>query len=68
MKTYDNILELVGRTPLVRLRTGIPENGPEAYAKLDFLNPTGSVKDRMALHIIRKAMDRIKPRPGISKD
>ena len=64
MKTYDNILELVGRTPLVRLRTGIPENGPEVYAKLDFLNPTGSVKDRMALHIIRKAMDEGRLKPG----
>lgn len=64
MKTYDNILELVGHTPLVRLRTGMPENGPEAYAKLDFLNPTGSVKDRMALHIIRKAMDEGRLKPG----
>jgi cystathionine beta-synthase len=64
MRTYDNILELIGHTPLVRLRTGIPENGPEAYVKLDFLNPTGSVKDRMALHIIRKAMDEGRLKPG----
>ncbi len=56
MKTYDNILDLVGCTPLLRLRTGIPPDGPRAYVKLEFFNPTGSVKDRMALHIIRKAM------------
>jgi cystathionine beta-synthase len=63
MRAYDNILDLVGRTPLVRLRNGIPENGPKAYVKLEFLNPTGSLKDRMALHVIRKAMmdGRLKP-------
>ncbi len=56
MKAYDNILELVGHTPLVRLRTGIPENGAKAYVKLEFMNPTGSVKDRMAAYILEKAM------------
>ncbi len=56
MRTSESILELVGRTPLLRLRTGIPDNGPRVYVKLEFFNPTGSVKDRMALHIVRKAM------------
>ncbi len=56
MRTYDNILDLIGRTPLLKLRTGIPPGGPRAYVKLEFFNPTGSVKDRMGLHIIRKAM------------
>lgn len=53
---YESILDLVGNTPLVRLRTGLSESGPKAYVKLEFMNPTGSVKDRMALHIIRKAL------------
>lgn len=56
MKAYDNILELVGHTPLLRLYTGVPENGPRAYVKLEFMNPTGSVKDRMAAFILKKAM------------
>ncbi|MCK4607709.1 MAG: cysteine synthase family protein [candidate division Zixibacteria bacterium] len=56
MRTYDNILDLIGHTPLLKLRTGIPPDGPRAYVKLEFFNPTGSVKDRMTLHIIKKAM------------
>ena len=57
MRTYDNVLELIGRTPMVRLRTGFPDPGPIGLVKLEFFNPTGSVKDRMAYHIIKKAMD-----------
>jgi len=64
MREYDNILELIGKTPMVRLRTGIPENGPKAYVKLEFFNPTGSVKDRMTYHIIKKAMDEGRLKPG----
>ncbi len=56
MRVYESILELTGKTPLVRLRTGIPDGGPEAYVKLEFFNPTGSLKDRMVYHIIKKAM------------
>ena len=56
MQLHENLLELVGHTPLVRLRTGIPDSGPRAYVKLEFLNPTGSVKDRMVLHVVQKAM------------
>ncbi|UCC45527.1 MAG: cysteine synthase family protein [Candidatus Zixiibacteriota bacterium] len=56
MRVYDGILDLTGKTPLVRLRTGIRSDGPRAYVKLEFFNPAGSVKDRMAVHIIRKAL------------
>jgi cystathionine beta-synthase len=56
MRVYDGILDLIGRTPLVRLRTGIPD-GVLAAVKLEFQNPTGSVKDRMAYHIVRKAIN-----------
>ncbi len=55
MNTFENILELIGNTPLVRLRTGIPEDGPKAYAKLEFANPTGSVKDRIASKMLSEA-------------
>lgn len=56
MQINENILKLVGHTPLVRLRTGFPGGGPEAFVKLEFLNPTGSVKDRMVAHVVGKAM------------
>jgi cystathionine beta-synthase len=56
MRAYESILDLVGHTPLLRLRTGVPENGPRAYVKLEFMNPTGSVKDRMAAYVLNKAM------------
>jgi cystathionine beta-synthase len=57
MRTFESIIQLIGHTPLLRLRTGVPENGPRAYVKLEFFNPTGSVKDRMTYHIISKAMN-----------
>ena len=56
MKAYDNILELVGHTPLVRLRTGVPERSARAYVKLEFMNPSGSVKDRMVAYILEKGL------------
>ena len=64
MRASENILDLIGRTPMVRLRTGIPEEGPRAYVKLEFLNPTGSIKDRMVLHVVRKAMAEGRLKPG----
>ncbi len=64
MKAYDSILDLVGNTPLLRLRTGIPADGPRAYVKLEFLNPTGSIKDRMTVHIINKALQSGVIKPG----
>ncbi|MFQ5500365.1 MAG: PLP-dependent cysteine synthase family protein [Candidatus Zixiibacteriota bacterium] len=57
MDLYSSILDIVGNTPMVRLTTGMDPDGPKAYAKLEYQNPTGSVKDRMALHIIRKAVE-----------
>lgn len=53
---FDNILDLIGNTPMVRLLTGIRPDGPTVYVKLEFLNPSGSVKDRMAKHILTKAL------------
>lgn len=63
MRIYDNIGELVGNTPMVRLRTGIPAD-VQAYVKLEFFNPTGSIKDRMTMHIIRKALSTGQIKPG----
>src|SRR5438093_6368474 len=51
------VLSAIGKTPLVRLRApGLaPENGAEVWLKLEYLNPTGSMKDRMALAMIEGA-------------
>lgn len=58
-----NILDAVGNTPMVRLGRITADLGCEVHAKLEFMNPTGSVKDRAAKHMILKAETdgRIKP-------
>ncbi len=61
---FDNVLDAIGRTPLVRLRRIGAPDGARIYAKLEFLNPGMSVKDRMALHIIQDAERRGLLRPG----
>jgi cysteine synthase A len=53
-RRFENILETVGRTPVVRLHDLAPA-GIELYAKLEAFNPLGSVKDRLALGIIEAA-------------
>jgi len=49
------VLDAIGSTPLARLRALAPENGAEIWVKLEYLNPTGSMKDRMALSMIEGA-------------
>src|SRR5438477_12790215 len=51
----DSILEAIGNTPLVRLRRCAPSNGAEVWVKLEYRNPSGSLKDRMALAMIEGA-------------
>jgi cysteine synthase A len=50
-----SILDAIGNTPLVRVRSCAPENGAELWVKLEYFNPTGSMKDRMALAMIEGA-------------
>jgi cysteine synthase A len=50
-----SILSAIGNTPLVRLRALAPASGAEVWLKLEHLNPTGSMKDRMALAMIEGA-------------
>jgi cysteine synthase B len=52
---FDSILDAVGNTPLVRLSRLSPKPGVSIYAKLEGQNPTGSVKDRIALYMIGEA-------------
>ncbi len=51
----DNIYEAIGKTPIVKLNNFREKNMGEIFAKLEFLNPSGSVKDRPALYMIEEA-------------
>ena len=51
----ESILEGIGHTPLLRVRRCAPANGAELWLKLEYRNPTGSMKDRMALAMIEGA-------------
>jgi cysteine synthase A len=64
MRVAETILELVGRTPMVRLGKLSPVDGAEIWAKLEYLNPGGSIKDRAALGIVLDAERRGVLRPG----
>lgn len=55
MRVVENIADLIGDTPLVKLNRLNPENGADVYLKLEFFNPSGSVKDRAALNMILEA-------------
>jgi cystathionine beta-synthase len=64
LRVYDNILVAIGNTPLVRLnRVGRSAPCP-IYAKIEFLNPGGSVKDRIGLTMISEAEDSGRLEPG----
>ncbi|MBI2792628.1 MAG: cysteine synthase family protein [Gammaproteobacteria bacterium] len=52
---YKNILECIGNTPLVKLQRVISDNSATVLVKCEFMNPSGSIKDRMALYIIEQA-------------
>jgi len=55
MSVYQNITELIGNTPLVRLNRIVPAGAAEVYVKLEKFNPSGSVKDRAAYNLILTA-------------
>ena len=52
---YNNVLELVGKTPVLKLNNFNVENASEVFVKLEKYNPGGSVKDRAALGMIEAA-------------
>src|SRR3989440_10764452 len=51
----ESILDAIGNTPIVRVRHCAPPNGAELWLKLEYRNPSGSLKDRMALAMIEGA-------------
>lgn len=65
-KIYDNIVELIGRTPIVRLNKVVSEDEAEVLVKLESFNPGGSVKDRIAFNMIRRAEESGKLKPGMT--
>ena len=55
LRVTDDITALVGQTPMLRLTRLVPSTSADVFAKLEYLNPGGSVKDRAAIGIIRHA-------------
>ena len=60
----SDVLDSIGNTPLIRLRNISDETGCEIFAKAEFLNPGGSIKDRIARHIVLEAERRGELKPG----
>ena len=61
----DSIIDAVGRTPLVRLRRVTVDVAPPVYAKIEWYGPTGSLKDRIYLHMFQRAEERGRLKPGM---
>jgi len=61
---YDNILETIGKTPLVRLNQVTQGLDCNVYAKCEFFNPGGSVKDRIGFNMVKKAQEEKLIQPG----
>ena len=59
-----DILQAIGNTSMVRLRKVVPANGADIFVKLEWENPTGSVKDRMAQAVISRAEEDGRLKPG----
>src|SRR5213082_3117079 len=64
MRIHETVLDLIGNTPLVKLRGASEATGCTILGKCEFLNPGQSVKDRAALFIIRDAIGRGELKPG----
>jgi cysteine synthase A len=63
-KIAHSVLDLVGKTPMVRLNRVVPAGSAEVVGKMESLNPAGSVKDRIALNMIEAAEREGKLKPG----
>jgi len=64
LRVADDITQLVGETPMLQLKRMVPAGSADIFAKLEYLNPGGSVKDRAAIGIIRRAERDGKLAPG----
>jgi len=64
LRVADDITQLVGETPMLRFTRLVPVGSADVFAKLEYLNPGGSVKDRAAIGIIQRAEKEGKLEPG----
>ena len=64
LRISDDISKLVGETPMLQMKRLAPPGSADIFAKLEYLNPGGSVKDRAAIGIIARAESEGKLRPG----
>lgn len=64
-KILNNVLEAIGNTPMVRLTRLYPEIEPELCVKLEYTNPSGSLKDRVAYEIVDQAEKKGELKPGM---
>jgi cysteine synthase A len=64
LRVADDITQLVGETPMLQLKRLVPAGSAAVFAKLEYLNPGGSVKDRAAIGIIRRAEEDGRLIPG----
>ena len=64
LRVADDITQLVGETPMLQLKRLVPAGSADIFAKLEYLNPGGSVKDRAAIGIIGRAEQEGKLAPG----
>lgn len=63
---YHSLLEAIGNTPTVEIRSLNPVAGSNIYAKLEFFNPTGSLKDRIVSFMVERAEERGELHPGMT--
>ncbi len=63
-KIYQNILETIGNTPMVKLNRVIGKTPHQFFAKVEYFNPAGSIKDRIGLAMIEAAEKRGEVKPG----
>ncbi len=64
MTIAANVIDAIGKTPLIELRAASKATGCRILGKAEFMNPGGSVKDRAALYIVRDAIKRGELKPG----
>jgi cystathionine beta-synthase len=63
-EAHDNILQTIGNTPIVRLNRVVPDAKATFYAKCEFMNPGGSIKDRIGVHMVNVAEKQGLLKPG----
>src|SRR6202023_2364533 len=64
LRVSDDISKLVGETPMLQMKKLAPPGSADIFAKLEYLNPGGSVKDRAAIGLIEQAERTGKLKPG----